>query len=346
MNYYNEIDPKAAAWLRELINRDLIAQGEVDERSIEDVVPSDLKGFTQCHFFAGIGGWSYALRLAGWPDDKPVWTGSCPCQPFSTAGKGAGFADERHLWPAWFHLIKQCGPPVIFGEQVASKAVDTWIDLVHADLEGMGYAFGSVPFSSAGVGAPHIRDRNYWMAHASGEGHSEQWREWDEPQGLAAPDMAGGVAYPNSRQRDGLAIVRGDERDGTDAGRPEAIGGASACGDTERLGDAAVESRERNPGSVFGEEAQEHGSRLGVDGCLPFGLEHAGSGMGERPGPTNGFWRDADWLRCTDGKWRPVEPGTFPLAHGVPARVVRLRGYGNAINPYAAKAFIEAFGAP
>ena len=174
MNYYNEIDKKVAAWLRELIKRDLIAPGEVDERSIEDVVSSDLKGFTQCHFFAGIGGWSYALRLAGWPDDKPVWTGSCPCQPFSTAGKGAGFADERHLWPAWFHLIKQCKPPVIFGEQVAN-AID-WLKLVQSDLEAVGYAVGAIPIEAASVGADHLRDRLWLVADSNGIGQSRSWK--------------------------------------------------------------------------------------------------------------------------------------------------------------------------
>ncbi|WP_429497311.1 DNA cytosine methyltransferase [Robbsia andropogonis] len=108
--YYNEIDPYAAAWLRNLIEAGHIAPGMVDERSIEDVRPDDVRGFTQCHFFAGIGVWSYALRRAGWPDDRPVWTGSCPCQPFSAAGKGSGFADERHLWPAFHHLIRECRP--------------------------------------------------------------------------------------------------------------------------------------------------------------------------------------------------------------------------------------------
>ena len=87
-SYYNEHDPKAAAWLRELIKAGLIPDGDVDERSIAEVKPDELRHYTQCHFFAGIGGWSLALQLAGWSADKPVWTGSCPCQPFSAAGKG------------------------------------------------------------------------------------------------------------------------------------------------------------------------------------------------------------------------------------------------------------------
>src|ERR1700761_3543402 len=133
--YYNENDPFAADWLRNLIMADLIAPGDVDERSIEDVRPDDLRGYRQCHFFAGIGVWSYALRRAGWPDDRPVWTGSCPCQPFSAAGKGGGFADERHLWPAFHWLIEQHRPPVVFGEQVASKDGLGWLDLVQTDME-------------------------------------------------------------------------------------------------------------------------------------------------------------------------------------------------------------------
>ncbi len=141
--YYNEHDPFAAAWLKELIKAGQIVPGEVDERSIEDVLPSDLRRFTQCHFFAGIGVWSYALRCAGWPDDRPVWTGSCPCQPFSAAGKRTGTADERHLWPALFHLIKECNPPVVFGEQVASKDGLAWFSTVSADLEAAGYAIGA-----------------------------------------------------------------------------------------------------------------------------------------------------------------------------------------------------------
>ncbi|HHF9036351.1 TPA: DNA cytosine methyltransferase [Klebsiella pneumoniae] len=308
--YYNEIDPFAAQWLRNLIAAGHIAPGEVDERSIEDVTPDDLRGFTQCHFFAGIGVWSHSLRLAGWPDDRPVWTGSCPCQPFSAAGKGDGFADERHLWPHFFHLISERRPQHVFGEQVASGNANTWFDLVQADLEGLGYAFGLVPFTSAGIGAPHIRERAYWVAHAHG-------------------------VISDRREYKGSA--RNKERAGESfrAGEDGGLGNTNVTR-LERLGgnDGAA-GRERATGPT------------------------AAPGLHLRPLEVNGFWRDADWLFCRDGKWRPVEPGTFPLVDGASARmgrvepgvarvassnrVGRLKGYGNAINAQAAAAFIRAY---
>jgi DNA (cytosine-5)-methyltransferase 1 len=205
--YYNEVDPFAAAWLRELIKAGCIAPGEVDERSIEDVRPDDLRDFSQCHFFAGIGVWSHALRCAGWPDDRPVWTGSCPCQPFSAAGKGAGFADERHLWPAWFHLIVHAKPWAvpIFGEQVASKDGLAWLDLVQADLEGAGYACGAVDTCAAGFGAPHIRQRLYWVAEprvANNGGYGNPDRGMDG-RNCRIEDTAQLAAWPTPRAVDG-----------------------------------------------------------------------------------------------------------------------------------------------
>jgi len=164
MNYYNEFDPNAAAWLRELIKQGLIADGEVDERSITEVAPKDLEGFTQCHFFAGIRGWSYALRLASWDDERPVWTGSCPCQPFSSAGKGGGVNDERHLWPAFRWLIAQCRPSTVFGEQVAGTSGLGWYSGVRDDLETLGYECGGADLCAASVGAPHVRQRTWWVA--------------------------------------------------------------------------------------------------------------------------------------------------------------------------------------
>ena len=174
-DYYNEHDPFAAQWLRNLIAAGHLPPGDVDERSIEDVVPSDLVGYRHCHFFAGIGGWPYAMQLAGWPDDVPLWTGSCPCQPFSAAGKSGGFADERHLWPAWCWLITQCQPRHIAGEQVASADALRWWDLVATDLEGQGYACAAVDLPAASVGAPHKRSRLFWVAHAVPTGRAEGW---------------------------------------------------------------------------------------------------------------------------------------------------------------------------
>lgn len=307
--YYNEIDPFAAQWLRNLIAGGHIAPGEVDERSIEDVSPDDLRGFTQCHLFAGIGVWSHSLRLAGWPDDKPVWTGSCPCQPFSAAGKGDGFADERHLWPHFFHLISERRPQHVFGEQVASGNANTWFDLVQADLEGVGYVFGLVPFAAAGVGAPHIRERAYWVAHASSECES------------TTGDKTGSATRLRICTIDGLADTDGNEQ------RSFAISGTSH--------EHVATGRQQSAAEA-----------TGFCGDL-------------RPLEVNGFWRDADWLLCRDGKWRPVESGTFPLVDGAAARlgrvepgvarvassnrVGRLKGYGNAINAQAAAEFIRAY---
>jgi DNA (cytosine-5)-methyltransferase 1 len=166
--YYNEYEPFAAQWLRNLSAASRIAPGRVDDRSIHVVVPEDI-GSGQAHFFGGIGGWPHALDLAGWPRDLPVWTGSCPCQPFSSAGRGEGIEDERHLWPVWFELIKKCRPPVLFGEQVSSPGGLEWLDVVQADLQREGYTFGVSDLCSAGVKAPHLRQRLYFMAFANGE---------------------------------------------------------------------------------------------------------------------------------------------------------------------------------
>lgn len=261
--YYNEIDPFAVKWLKNLIAKNLIAPGVVDDRSIIEVTSSDLKGFTQCHFFAGIGVWSYALRKAGWSDDRQVWTGSCPCQPFSAAGKKKGILDERHLWPVWYELIKQCNPSIIFGEQVSSKDGLAWFDDVQTNLENENYATAALDLCSASVGAPHIRQRLFWVAHAT----SQRLQRCEQ-----------NTPYKTSQRWT---------------------------------------------------SAQRHV----INGIISNNECRA----------TNGFWRDADWLLCSDDRRRPVEPGTFPLANGVTGRMGRLRAYGNAINAEVTRIFIESY---
>lgn len=204
--YYNEIDPFCAQWLRNLIAAGHLPAGHVDERDIRDVKPYELAPYRQCHFFAGIGGWALALAMADYPSDREVWTGSCPCQPFSQAGKRAGFADERHLWPFWFHLIQQRKPATIFGEQVASADGRLWLSGVRADLEGANYACGACDLCAAAAGAPHQRRRLYWMADSD----SARWNARDT--------QATGVGYGRpiepSRDRsfwDDFAAHEGDD---------------------------------------------------------------------------------------------------------------------------------------
>lgn len=181
MNYYNEINPYCVAWLKNLISVGYIPAGTVDSRPIEDVLPSDLVDYTQCHFFAGLGGWAYALDLAGWPSDRPVWTGSCPCQPFSLAGIGDGEADDRHLWPSWRKLIEKNKPSVIFGEQVAESIKFGWLDGVICDLEEFNYSVGAAVLSASSTNAPHRRDRLWFVANA--EWNQQPWKKqcgWED----------------------------------------------------------------------------------------------------------------------------------------------------------------------
>ena len=334
--YYNDNCPQVCAWIRQLMFDGLIPYGVVDSRSILDVQPADLEGFTQCHFFCGIAGWAYALKLAGWPATRPVWTGSPPCQPFSAAGKLEGKEDARHLGPKFISLVRACRPPVLFGEQVASAAVFgksakrvggepewAWLDDLSDRLEAAHYAVGASDIPAAGVGAPHIRQRTFFGAVR-----------------LADADV--GVAKQPERSRAGTFDQKG--------GRPFCE--PSGHGAPERLADA------NEPGSQ------------GRQGMSQRPVERAGSGGmadSQSPGGTDhGGWDDVDWLFCRDGKWRPVKSSVQRVADGLPGsvvpcsdfvsassplaqstkearRVMRLRGYGNAIVPQAAALFIKAF---
>lgn len=313
--YYNEIDAYAAQWLRNLIQAGHIAPGEVDERSIVDVQPDDLKGFTQCHFFAGIGGWSYAARLAGWPDDRELWTGSCPCQPFSVAGEGKGQADERHLWPVFSALISARRPDVVMGEQVAAAVGKHWLDGVYSDLEGIGYACGAAVVPACAIDAPHRRDRLWFVADAGSQrsqtgisgshpGQEGIARKFDDGNGEGALANAAGVG-----SRTGLCEAdKIENRDGS-AGRCGAVSLADA-----------YQPRQ-------GEGWEQRGGQLG------------GIGSNSR----GSSWIGSEWLSGADGKARRFEPGIRLLAHGIPARVGKLRAYGNAIVPQVAAEVIGAY---
>ncbi|ENE1254000.1 DNA cytosine methyltransferase [Stenotrophomonas maltophilia] len=279
MNYYNEWDSYAAQWIRNLIDAGLIPPGHVDTRSITDVQPSDLAGYRQCHFFCGIAGWSLAARLAGWPDDRELWTGSAPCQPFSVAGKGKAQDDDRHLWPHFLRLIRARRPAVVMGEQVAAAVGKNWLDGVSADLEGIDYACRAAVVPACAVDAPHQRDRLWFVAHHDLERSGQERQQ-------------------RGRQQRGAS------------GHPE--NHARPMVDVTRLG--------------WGEgwtQPELRGRRLSASVASVSGRQ---------------------FIECADGKWRRLPPPRVRwLGTRIPARVGRLRAYGNAIVPALAAEVIGAY---
>lgn len=426
---YNDNEPEAVAWLWQLMSHGEIPVGVVDERSICDI--DSLDGRDECHLFAGIGGWPLALRWAGWPSDLGVWTGSCPCPPFSSAGRKkcagcgkqgtlafyrgpesciqffgcweCGYLDERHLWPEMFRLIRQHRPPVIFGEQVASKDGLYWLAGVRADLESCGYAVGGFDLPAAGVGAPHIRQRLFWVAESDGKSSERVSGGLHPPQeavngarvsehgpehlgsanGGEVRDRVADAEHGRPGQRDGgqeeAAVGRGGPSDDR-----RVRGGLGHSVGVERNGGGHQSKREPQarvvvggPGKVgdgscdfcgYGFDVELLG-KYGCPNCGGDGLGdaveprlegHAGDvedgdepgrvdEVSHRPTPETG-WDRYDIVRCVEPsehgeveKFRRVEPGTFPLAHGVPGRVGLLRGYGNAIVPQVAAEVIAAY---
>lgn len=102
-----------------------------------------------------------------------IITGGFPCQPFSTAGKRKGTADDRHLWPEMLRAIREIQPMYVVGENV--RGITNWnggmvFDQVQADLEAEGFEVLPFLLPACAVNAPHRRDRIWFVAHANGNG--------------------------------------------------------------------------------------------------------------------------------------------------------------------------------
>ena len=327
--YYNEFDPATCGWLRELMKKGMIPEGDIDERSIDDVEPDDLRGYTQCHFFAGIGGWPLALQLAG-AQDLECWTGSCPCQPYSLAGKRRGTEDERDKWPEFGSLIAELRPQLVVGEQVASAVAHGWLDLVSSDLEKEGYAVGAVVMGAHSVGAPHVRQRLYWGGVL---GDAVRYGRQPSPLAKGGGRRHGMAERPG--EADALAHSNGVQHGQDAAGARGKVKGARGVRDAG-AGDAAARGREtdvlghRDDVRQFQEEGRNEPQ------------QRAGELASGEPSEA-GFWDRCDRLPCLDGRARPAEPGTLPLADGLPPRVeLLLKGYGNAVVPQVAAEFVKA----
>jgi len=308
--YYNEFDPKAAAWIKQLIKNGLIADGEVDERSITEVTADEIRGFTQHHFFAGIGGWSYSLRLAGWADDRPVCTASLPCQPFSVAGAQKGVDDDRHLLPHFIGLVKQCNFQTIFGEQVPGAIKHGWLDDLCIEMEREKYTVGSIVLTAAGTGAPHIRQRLYWVADSINKGSQGRLSDTENGYGGGEPQLATSNV---GESWDKLG------RDGS----------CSGMGNTELHGhDASEVGRSISQSETEGRMLQSKGSDTVGRVCNTESNQ-------EHPSATGGLyskfsneriindWTDPDWLYCRDEKYRPIKSSSIWMVNGLSCRMVQ-----------------------
>lgn len=347
MNWYNENDPYCAQWLRNLVSAGHIPPGDVNERDIRDVTPAELAGYVQCHFFVGIGGWPRALALAGIGADRPLWTGSCPCQPFSAAGKRVGFSDERHLWPSWFWLISQCRPAVVLGEQTARSA--DWQRLVHGDLEALGYAVGAIPVEAASVGAPHRRDRFWFVGVSNGDGRptaadggtpaadadrtSRRSATGNADTGAGSEALRAGETEPGRRSAPvaehcerGSCCFNPDECDANDCWllkHPEHTPPPAQW----KIDDAVADADGPRLAKWIGQRSDTRSQQPAAERS-----SHAADTDEQSLGRVAIARGECDW-------WL-VESDVGRVAHGVPARVGKLRALGNAIVPQCAAAFI------
>ena len=374
--YYNENDLYLCQWLKNLMAAGVIPAGDVDDRDIRFVSADDVRGYTHCHFFAGVGGFAYAGRLAAWPDNAPLWTGGFPCQPFSVAGNQRAQADDRHLWPELHRLIAQARPALFLGENVAGL-IALGLDGVLADLESEGYASRAVVVPACAVNAPHRRDR-VWIVGQRLADRGGQRRQQVPGRALGHEAADAGRGTPNDHEPAGCresGLADGDGERSGEAGR--------LCGRTtqrsaghgeggleyparERRGEGQSEAilRERSDRATTGAGAREFkpGELVGAEEAS----DGAGSGNGtvRRParagaaGPMGDAYesgsqgRDEHWQRT--GQWtawqtggtlagrRIPDPGIRLLAHGLPARIPRLRAAGNAIVPQVAAEILRA----
>jgi len=406
--YYNEIDPYAAQWLRNLITAGHIAPGFVDERSIEDVRPDELMGFTQVQALFEC---SSSGRVAGGRLDKEPkpfqakpylqQTGAAPfvhalacaqslsrgilrtlrssegqsdstgrnayfvnlvatslsslrgiSHPFSDACRGSS-ARILHCWPFCTHRSKAicCAAMGQSGKAhhmsgrhgLTSSGLSSSASLqqsleskLQAKLSPLGstlYTLTWKPWTTPlGVCRSRLRasvrrtsetELTGWPTpmQADGSKACNRYREKHQNGLGAVAILLSGWATPTVRDHKNTGNLE-TYIFGSPTGRLNLDAGlSSGLADTDKHG--------RIEGGVTATTARQ-GNTTDTDG-----------GFG-RPGPTNRVWRDVDWLFCRDGKWRCVESGTFPLAHGAPSRVGRLRAYGNAINAYQAQVFIES----
>jgi len=357
--YYNEFDKKKCAALKTLIEDGHISKGDIDDRPIKEVMPDDVRNYERCHFFAGIGLWDYALDLARWEKGRRVWTGSCPCQPFSIAGRQKGKKDDRHLWPEWFRLIEECQPSVIFGEQVKDAITKGWLDDVYQGLEENNYAVGSIVMPASAIGAPHRRERLWFVGYRDEVRELQQERSVQDQRERVSDASSVGDSGRITERHKKTGISRERKHSNAQAFGTKTRNGftdTSLVGNTKHNGYFASEVPESKKQAIQ-HDTQRKDSTGKFEGASESG--NVAYPDSSRPQRYRGFeqeqiqerwereerhtWSSGVWINCPDEKQRLVEPRIPLLVNGYPERVGVIHSAGDAIVPQLAAEFIKAF---
>jgi DNA (cytosine-5)-methyltransferase 1 len=230
----------------------------------------------------------YDIKAIDWQDipNVDLVCGGFPCQPFSVAGKRAGKADDRYLWPEVVRCLDILRPTWFLGENVPG-IINLALDQVCADLEGLDYQVWPVCLPACAVDAPHLRQRIWIVAHTERDGRRPRGTECERQQGRTAPvGASNGMAHSDSQPS--------PTRRQQSVRRPSQTARSGEC-----------------------REAVADASRELLDGSRQAGTRRRGQSTNQ-------------------SRW-PVEPAICRVDHGIPSRVDRLKGLGNAIVPQIAE---------
>lgn len=225
--------------------------------------------------------------------------GGFPCQPVSLAGRGLAQADDRWLWPAAAAVVRDLQPSWVLLENVPGLLGRGMGDVL-GDLAACGYdaEWDCVP--AATVGAPHLRDRVFIVAYPG--------REAGRPEAGASVASAGG------------GTVR--ERPPEPGGRGRAVADAENQRQQLRQTEGQRPRRPTSSGPALGDtDGQRRNQRAGLRQDQP-----------SESRPPSVFL-----AAPAHSGWWATEPDVGRVAHGVPARVDRLRALGNAVVPQVAE---------
>ena len=287
-------------------------------------------GLSKPVLFCDIEPWSRKILRKHWPDvpiaedvkelaNDPdglilhcdILTAGYPCQPFSLAGERRGAEDDRHIWPYIFSIIQAKRPSWCVFENVYGH-VSMGLDEVLSDLEGEGYAARPFIVPACAADAPHRRDRVWIIARNVGDTQNERHNSGSDTQRKGSTDQQEqrlGVWSKPSGSGQNVAYASRLHSNGsgehTQQGqRQEPQLGDSRGTDNVANTNGSQQQRRRVPGRIHKEHAKPNGR--------------------------------SDTSRQQTAQFWLAEPAVGRVAHGIPRRVDRLRGLGNAIVPQIA----------